>query len=638
MLLKSKRQEIASRIGLGVRSPRQRIAAGIVATEATQQQGFGMLALATRLARRPWINAQTDTGDILDLIQAFNDGSATAKFSAKDAPAGLNGSVAFRNAYETLIGTTPRTMFDQCVDTIARSTQVSSPASSVQDQITDIIKTMVTNTQTVQSRNINRPAFVRGSVYKSSGRWAICCVDENGNPLEHSIVPDTITATVERDAVIGIGGPCFQPGEEIWRLKGLNYSGEIERSLAIRGSGINDLIKSVVSDNSLLQNASFSDIVGGDATPTAVTGWLNSTTGAADTGPWTSVFAGNGTDVIADRLSTSYFQASKAETTPGCLRIIAHNIALGQYMSPQTGVTVGIIKGAVDRSSPYDHSVAASFSNAVCATWMGTVEVGHGSYSTVYPVTGAVPAGTPGGGGSVDTGTHYYCYTCTEGGVEGPPSPISAAVVLAAANHTVALTNLLDADGTATKTLYRTKAADSADAGKVANHFYKVATIINGTTTYSDTTADAGLTTALPWDELPDANGYVVIPVIPPSLSATSATQKNRWPLNFDKPTALFFVRFKWTSGTLALLDRSISVAMGPLDGTSQGPGAGQGVPAWWGVMRSGSTPSQTGDLGTWAWTLAGTDGFIQERFGMIYSRSLPSTTGAPTYADPSSP
>lgn len=107
----------------------------------------------------------------------------------------------------------------------------------------------------------------------------------------------------------------------------------------------------------------------------------------------------------------------------------------------------------------------------------------------IYPVTApASISGSVGGGGSVDTGDHYYLvsyYTDTG----ETTTKLSAKITTTAGQNTVVLTIPVSTDSRVVgRKLYRTK------AGAAATQDYALATVADNTsTTYSDTAADSTL-------------------------------------------------------------------------------------------------------------------------------------------------
>jgi hypothetical protein len=110
------------------------------------------------------------------------------------------------------------------------------------------------------------------------------------------------------------------------------------------------------------------------------------------------------------------------------------------------------------------------------------------------PAPGALTAGTPSSGGSVDAGTHSYKVTYVDiHGVESAGGAKSN-VITTASNKTVGLSAIPVSDRVdiAYRKIYRTKAGDTGS-------YYLLTTLTdNSSTTYSDTTADASLGAVMP--------------------------------------------------------------------------------------------------------------------------------------------
>ncbi len=116
-------------------------------------------------------------------------------------------------------------------------------------------------------------------------------------------------------------------------------------------------------------------------------------------------------------------------------------------------------------------------------------------YLPALPAPGALTAGVPTAGGSVDPGTHSYKVTFVSTGSgeteAGTKSNVITAVLTT--GQTVPLTAIpIGPAGTASRKIYRTIAGDGG------SHLLLTTIADNATTTYSDTTADAGLGAAAP--------------------------------------------------------------------------------------------------------------------------------------------
>jgi hypothetical protein len=103
----------------------------------------------------------------------------------------------------------------------------------------------------------------------------------------------------------------------------------------------------------------------------------------------------------------------------------------------------------------------------------------------VAPVTKATTADS--GAGSGPNGAYYYVYTYydTINGVESAPSPVSTLLTVANKTITVSAMEISTNPNVTHKRLYRTVASGAT--------YYRVATVTNVTTTYSDSITDASL-------------------------------------------------------------------------------------------------------------------------------------------------
>jgi hypothetical protein len=118
--------------------------------------------------------------------------------------------------------------------------------------------------------------------------------------------------------------------------------------------------------------------------------------------------------------------------------------------------------------------------------------------NTVIPIPATAITGTPGASGNVDIGSHYYTVTYLTKAGETLMGAISAEVVISASAKIVALTAIPVSPFPAVyaRRLWRTKIAGGHAS---ASDFWLLATISDNTsTTYSDNTAESGLTSTQP--------------------------------------------------------------------------------------------------------------------------------------------
>lgn len=126
----------------------------------------------------------------------------------------------------------------------------------------------------------------------------------------------------------------------------------------------------------------------------------------------------------------------------------------------------------------------------------------------IDPPTGSVTASVSVGAGNLSAGTYKYVYTYYDDatGSESDPSPATAEMT-AAANDAFSVTNIRasGASRVTSRRLYRTIASGGS--------YYLVATIPdNSTTTFTDTIADASLSTLAETDQGVPPSGDVVLP------------------------------------------------------------------------------------------------------------------------------
>lgn len=589
---------------------------------------------AVREVNRIRLVAQSDTSPFLTLQQSSQDQTGISVLDAGGATQHLLNERA-------LIESALRPQWDAYIENIAKSDEVASVSDNPQDWITDINTWFVNNAKTIASRQFTRGKITPGTPWHGNGRWVRCTTDQDGNPLEASFA-DVVSFIVSKDA--NSGAP--QKGQEIISFTSNPYKGEIERGIGTtgtgRGAGLNDTTRAINSDDSLMNNASFSDRTGNpdDAHPSRITGWLFSSSGATainnDTATWGTDLAGDGSDFQVDRLH--YFQASKKESTPGCLLALKHTeIALGQYLVLQPGFTTGALPRVLGFTSPYDYSIAICPnyipSSAVTGNVVGLFTMGQGSYKVAYPVTGVVPTVALNGAGAFTAGKHKFFYTQVAGGVEGPPSPLSAEITAAGGGSTIHFSTIATGDASVTaRKLYGTK--HDTDETVASNYFLipDGGLFADNATTAGDLSVADGSFGAAYTGDLPDANGYVVV-----ATPKSGDSDKYRYLKQFNKDKALIYFVWKWNAGTGLLIDRSIFKNILPIDGTERGDGGSSPVPASYAMYRSGSSPLVAGDVATMTDTEV-LGAYLGEWLARRYGRSLPSTSGMPSYPEPASP
>jgi hypothetical protein len=204
-------------------------------------------------------------------------------------------------------------------------------------------------------------------------------------------------------------------------------------------------------------------IIRGDATGTVntATGILNPSTGIEAVGVTLGVGVDRGTHVIP--------------RADGTFLIVNGSLANGATVTtniylPTSGIasaTIGVIQGTFLAAGP-----SAVLQGGITAP-------------------AALTTAAPGAGGSCDTGTHLWRYSYLQNGIESTLSPVGTVQsCITGTTGTEALTGVtIGPTGTTSRRIYRSKA-------NATGPFYLAGTIAdNVTTTFSDSVADASLTT-----------------------------------------------------------------------------------------------------------------------------------------------
>jgi hypothetical protein len=157
----------------------------------------------------------------------------------------------------------------------------------------------ITRSQTVNSRDITHGTPAAGSNV-GSGTINRLTVNEDNYECEN-IHTETKSAECVRDEHIGA-----EEHREVFRVRGENLQPD---QIVIDGSGIDQELTCIASDDSLISNPSFSQRSGTDAVPTDITDW--------------TLQDGSFTNVALD--STYYYRkASESDSAPKSLKLSAN--------------------------------------------------------------------------------------------------------------------------------------------------------------------------------------------------------------------------------------------------------------------------------------------------------------------------
>ncbi len=202
---------------------------------------------------------------------------------------------------------------------------------------------------------------------------------------------------------------------------------------------------------------------------------------------------------LANAAHTLVFASQSASNTCAILGVVCYpNGKTGGGIAFAPLTYAGTL--LTDKISTY--ALNAPVPNDMCWLMQGANPL---SFSPGSPSTQITTAASS--GGSVDVGTHYYGMTYYGGfGETSVGSSASAGIVIGSGTQTVTVSNIVNGAqqtgypyaANANKNLYRTKASGSGTPGSGTNPWYLLAQIANGTTSYTDTTADASLTNQQP--------------------------------------------------------------------------------------------------------------------------------------------
>jgi hypothetical protein len=467
-----------------------------------------------------------------NLVDLDRTAQQTTTVDGADA-AGLEATRStLRNAFNTVLASAA-TMLTFVVHQIASSAQILSGASTFLGLLSDIYLYMAKNGQRIASRLFLRGQFVAGSPMLGNGVWRRIWVDSYGFPLEASFA-QVWTAKVTRDQNLGVFA-----NNEIWDLMPYPFIDNVEWGVSGRGSGTTISCKTLNSDDTILNNASFSDRSGTDALPTAISFWTSSV-----------AVIGDGSDYQIDR--TNYYYAGQKEGgSPASLRV---------YLTRTLSQALSVANIPILLNSPYYTAIMA---NGVPGTWIGTVQFSWGSQSCVATVYGVAPTFVVGGAGSVTAGTHTYVATAVVNGVESGYSPASG--IATAAPSQITVTVPFGPTGTTARNVYRTVAGNTGP--------YKLVGTIgdNVTATLVDNIADGSLGAAVA-----TAAQSSWVRVEPSNFSTTSAA----WPRNFQQQggNTIAVTCTKAASspgGSWVNIDATQFFPLYPVDGIFEAPIAG---------------------------------------------------------------
>lgn len=219
----------------------------------------------------------------------------------------------------------------------------------------------------IQSRQILRGAFVKGSPFVGSGNAFRLFVDPYGNCLESGFA-DLIQVRCVGDRQSG-----SDPGRELFEFRGQPRPDTLTYYQSGFGSGISTRLNAVSADDSaaLILNPSFADFSGTVAVPTGITSWEFFTGGV-----WTTSSSPNCT---VDQTNT--YRSALLETTPASLAITAtQNIR--QRFSTRRSV--------LSTFTPYYLQIAWRADLGSGGAWTGTLTVKLGTNTFSVTVAGQV--------------------------------------------------------------------------------------------------------------------------------------------------------------------------------------------------------------------------------------------------------
>lgn len=194
--------------------------------------------------------------------------------------------------------------------------------TTIEGVLLHLYEDFITNSKSVNSREISHGSPSAGSNI-GSGTINRLFVDENGYEIEN-IHTESLTAECVRDEHLGA-----EEHREVWRIRGENLQPD---QIVVDGSGIDEEVKSIASDDSLISNPSWSQRSGTDDTPTELTDWTVNSIANFDL---------NTTDY--------YRESSENDSTPKSLQINADEVVSQAF---------SVNNVTLDRYRPYYAQIA----------------------------------------------------------------------------------------------------------------------------------------------------------------------------------------------------------------------------------------------------------------------------------------
>jgi len=393
----------------------------------------------------------TPQGNLVDLDRTAQQAGVV---DASDSAGLENARTTLRQSLAAILGSAASVLL-YVMHQLGTCSVIASGAQTFVDLLGDIYLYFAANNQRLTSRLFNRGQFVAGSPCLGNGVWRRCWVDSYGFPLEASFA-DVYKLKCVQDSNLGV-----LVNNEVWRLRPLPFIDNLEWGVSGRGRGQDIFCKTMSSDDTVLNNASFSDRTGSDAVPTAISFWTSNI-----------AVVGDGSDYQIDR-TNFYYLGQKESGSAGSLRI---------YLTRTISQALSVANIPLSLNTPY---YPALMVNPTPGSYVGVVQFSWGSQSVSATVNGAaLTAALSATAGAVTTGTHSYVVTFVVNGIESGYGPKSN-VVTADGSHKVDLTNIpLGPAGTTARKIYRTVAGDTGS--------YKLAITIadNVTTTQTGASGD----------------------------------------------------------------------------------------------------------------------------------------------------
>lgn len=584
---------------------------------ATYAQIRSKILAAIKVLKYELDSANGKSGNSNDFVTTSNSLNSTA-LADPDQNASLTKQIAaFRQNRENNLSA-EAAFLTPLIDDIAKA--IGSRATNVQEQLTDLFATMLSNGDRVLTRTFTRGAFSPGSPCVGNGLVLRIATDSNNLPMEAS-TPDVFTLKVEADATgATTGSKATFVGRERWRLNGLPSRGYTERGLSGRGSGYSGTFTGTTGDDTVLKNTALSaNPTGGDATPTAIPGWNAS-----------PALAGDGSDVVIDR--TNYYQEFQAQGgTPGAIQL---KKAI-TFTQPFSGSNANANPLSPDNTAPYHWSAAVLGAVPSKTGAAGVLYFGPGSKYAPLVVCGKACAAADSGSAGNPNGILQYVVTFVVNGVE---SMYSAPASVTVTNHQVNLTAIpLGPSGTIGGISYTTSSRKIYRTTNGGSTFKLLATVAgNVTTTFTDNVTDGSLGATV---ATANSSVYQV-----PKIEDLS-TPQNQWFVNWNQAAAGFTVSWNPVTGSGPLnVDRVLLCQYDMIPATTPGPnGAGQSTayPSSFILFLSlaPGTPAGAGaawllgDTGTITDTETGS--IVQDHLERAFQRYAPAANPAVNWLEP---